>query len=298
MNIMIRVAVISFFFLMSASVCIMPHNTAFSADLAKATIEQARQDLRVSLFSYNNAAAQFEQLASSSSASPELIEMYQSYLSRLKEILDESRNIVSEMEKMYTAARPAKQFEQPGFSATQNIKNEINEETQRLPQEHIYDDLATLEEELNQSVSEFDEMLLIEDAELAARLEAIRANSAGKLQDLAEEAQMAEEEIRIQTASQQASTGVASGEESSQQAPEEGGFSGKEIKKNGNSDTGLAQPGIGGKIERQQQRQVEYDEDIVARQLREAAEKETDPELKEKLWQEYEAYKKNSTYEQ
>lgn len=31
-------------------------------------------------------------------------------------------------------------------------------------------------------------------------------------------------------------------------------------------------------------------EDIVARQLREAAEKETDPELREKLWKEYEAY--------
>ena len=35
------------------------------------------------------------------------------------------------------------------------------------------------------------------------------------------------------------------------------------------------------------------DDDIVARQLREAAENETDPELKEKLWKEYEAYKKN-----
>lgn len=31
-------------------------------------------------------------------------------------------------------------------------------------------------------------------------------------------------------------------------------------------------------------------EDIVARQLREAAERETDPELREKLWLEYEAY--------
>jgi Tfp pilus assembly protein PilX len=35
------------------------------------------------------------------------------------------------------------------------------------------------------------------------------------------------------------------------------------------------------------------DDDIVARQLREAAENETDPELKEKLWKEYEDYKKS-----
>jgi len=33
------------------------------------------------------------------------------------------------------------------------------------------------------------------------------------------------------------------------------------------------------------------DDDLVARQLREAAEKETDPELREKLWKEYQDYK-------
>ena len=33
------------------------------------------------------------------------------------------------------------------------------------------------------------------------------------------------------------------------------------------------------------------DDDIVARQLREAAEAETDPALKEKLWEEYRKYK-------
>ena len=36
------------------------------------------------------------------------------------------------------------------------------------------------------------------------------------------------------------------------------------------------------------------DDDIVARQLREAAERETDPELREKLWQEYDKYKGNT----
>ena len=36
------------------------------------------------------------------------------------------------------------------------------------------------------------------------------------------------------------------------------------------------------------------DDDIVARQLREAAMQETDPELREKLWQEYRNYKKGA----
>jgi hypothetical protein len=36
------------------------------------------------------------------------------------------------------------------------------------------------------------------------------------------------------------------------------------------------------------------DDDIIARRLRTAAEQETDPELKDRLWQEYVEYKKNS----
>jgi hypothetical protein len=44
------------------------------------------------------------------------------------------------------------------------------------------------------------------------------------------------------------------------------------------------------------QRSRSYDDDdIVARQIREAAEKETDPELKEKLWREYEEYKRGTS---
>ena len=37
------------------------------------------------------------------------------------------------------------------------------------------------------------------------------------------------------------------------------------------------------------------DDDVVARQLREAAEKETDPELKKKLWEEYRNYKQGTS---
>ncbi len=36
------------------------------------------------------------------------------------------------------------------------------------------------------------------------------------------------------------------------------------------------------------------DDDIVARQLREAAMKETDPELRERLWEEYRKYKQST----
>jgi hypothetical protein len=36
------------------------------------------------------------------------------------------------------------------------------------------------------------------------------------------------------------------------------------------------------------------DDDVIARRLRKAAEQETDPELKDKLWKEYVEYKKNT----
>lgn len=268
--------------------------TTCSADLSKAAIEQARQDLRVSLFSYNSAVAQLDQLTNSNSASPELLELYRSYLNRLEKILIENRKMVGEMEALYTASRPAMHFDQPGYSA---VENEPNQESHTLPQEHIYDELSALEGELNQSVSEFDEMLLIEDAELAAKLEAIRANSAGKLQDLAEEAHTAEEEIRAQTDSHTSPTDTVPDEDSAKKAPIEGEQSSDEVKKGGDFEKRKSQPGMGDKTERHPQGQIEYDDDIVARQLREAAEKETDPELKKKLWQEYEQYKTNSSHD-
>ena len=37
------------------------------------------------------------------------------------------------------------------------------------------------------------------------------------------------------------------------------------------------------------------DDDIVAKRLRKAAEEETDPELKERLWKEYNDYKKSAS---
>ena len=47
---------------------------------------------------------------------------------------------------------------------------------------------------------------------------------------------------------------------------------------------GTAPPGVGSG----------ENDDLVAKQLREAAEKETDPELREKLWKEYQDYKKSA----
>ena len=65
--------------------------------------------------------------------------------------------------------------------------------------------------------------------------------------------------------------------------------------RSGSETASIERSGKGGEgPSRTDQRRRDYeDDDIVARQLREAAENETDPELKEKLWKEYEEYKKS-----
>jgi hypothetical protein len=92
-----------------------------------------------------------------------------------------------------------------------------------------------------------------------------------------------------------------SGSESSREADtqKESSEGGRETETTGGSaDTetasrdGSRKGGKGGSADDRHRTDYE-DDDIVARQLREAAENETDPELKEKLWKEYEEYKKS-----
>jgi hypothetical protein len=80
---------------------------------------------------------------------------------------------------------------------------------------------------------------------------------------------------------------------------EAGGGTGSSGEKGGGEGGGYGQGGKGdnsGETGRdpsgKKERGYDDDDDIVARQLREAAENETDPVLKEKLWKEYEEYKK------
>lgn len=74
------------------------------------------------------------------------------------------------------------------------------------------------------------------------------------------------------------------------------GTQGAAIPDGGNSSGRAAPPTAGGPSDNQRgipqgRGDGGVDDDVVARQLREAAEKETDPTLKEKLWAEYRKYK-------
>ncbi|MCK4603794.1 MAG: hypothetical protein KAU41_03735 [Deltaproteobacteria bacterium] len=135
--------------------------------------------------------------------------------------------------------------------------------------------IAALEASLTDSLGDFDEMLLKEQYRIAARQPRQRESGGyGGGGDF----------------SGQGSEGTASTGEGIQDKRAGDGAAQENIPAEGAKGSG------GGDQSSASTRQagqdtLAADDDIVARQLREAAEKETDPELKKRLWEEYRKYK-------
>jgi hypothetical protein len=148
------------------------------------------------------------------------------------------------------------------------------------------------------TLGEFDEMLLKEEDKLATRVpsqrESASASSSGAFGNDGEGGEAGSEESGEQGDGE---GGEAGSEESGEQGDGDAvagamkGQPGAESGTQGDVETGNAEVdhsvygAPGGKLPPPE------DDDIVARQLREAAQKEPDPELKKKLWEEYWKYK-------
>jgi len=167
------------------------------------------------------------------------------------------------------------------------------EEPVRLPEvkaKTTDEELADLDHQLDASLGEFDEMLLKEQERIAAhqprQRESGASSSGGAGGDDGQ--QGGKGNIAAAGATEGGATG---GKEQGQSS----GITGQG--KNGRATTaGATASGRQGQAGSENVKgscgdKLHADDDIVARQLREAAEKETDPELKEKLWQEYRKYK-------
>ena len=160
---------------------------------------------------------------------------------------------------------------------------------------------ATLDGDFLVALGEFDEMLLKEEGKVAARVPSQResgtsgqAGTAGSggasgetgkdgSGEAGEQGEGAEGDAAGSSDSRADRSGTAPGTQSSDRgAQSSGGGRGGA----GDAVTDHSRYGApGGKLPPPE------DDDIVARQLREAAEKEPDPELKKKLWEEYWKYK-------
>jgi hypothetical protein len=266
-----------------------------ATDVLKYDLQQARENLRTNLEFRDRIAAEMQVLKQSERADPDTIAAYEAYLNQVQAMVAEDRRTVAQLEALNSKYAD---------SAVSNPSKSVTD-SQRLmdpivPEEQVGDELAVLDWELDTSLAAFDAMLLKE-------LELIRAKSAERMRDLAEEAAAAARRLKekgIDLESESASGSAATSDDTQRQDPSEPSESlpgetapsqstakGETQTVKGSSD----QPptGTAGTPRDQSDRYAGQDDDIVARQLREAAEKETDPALKEKLWQEYEAYKKN-----
>ena len=305
------------FYLIGAALglCFACSSFATTPQKVPTALATARENLRISQATEKRISNELEQLKKSGNASQEVIRDYEVYLNRVQAMVAENQKIVNEMEATYARHVPAKS---PSGSMSDGEKDKMLDPD--IPEQHTVDELAALDRELDQSLFEFDAMLLKE-------LDLIRAKSADKMQDLAHEAAEAAKRLKEKGVDLEGSSSETSGESEASAASEgsetetsEGSESDESVKKDqGDSKAGKDLPGQQGQADEQtgagDDRAVQNDtsgqggkgasrdqgrygsgedDDIVARQLREAAEKETDPELKEKLWKEYEEYKKNT----
>ena len=263
-------------------------------DTAEEKLEKAREDLRLSLTTRERIADKLEQLKRAGTTSPEILEEYETYLKNVELMVFENRRIVRKMEAAYARRTGSKQSaEAPALDASTDTG---------IPEEKTVDRLTALDRELEDSLAAFDELLLNE-------LELIRAKSADKMRDFAlEAADAADAAKRLKEKGEARGSSGTSGEPSGTSGESEQGGADRYDGAGQKKDSSTGTSGYGRKEKRPgkkggtaqtdtRKRDAEaQDDDIVARQLREAAEKETDPEIKEKLWKKYEEYK-NSTKE-
>jgi hypothetical protein len=259
-----------------------------SLEEVKSRLQLARENLRISEATEARIASELEKLESSGTASPQALIEYEAYLARAHEMVVENRKIVKEMEAAYAKLAPPRQ---PASSSTTDEEGNITDP--RIPNEEELEELASLEREFNESLAAFDEMLL-------EKWDEILAMSAKKMRDLSEE--MGEKEGHAgqeaegeETSSGEGTSGAQEGTEDTgegEMRSEEGTEAQETAAERGESESKGEDKGQ--TMTQKRPAHDGHDDDIVARQLREAAEKETDPELKAKLWKEYEDYKRES----
>lgn len=141
-------------------------------------------------------------------------------------------------------------------------------------------EVARLEQTLQDALGEFDGTLLSEQERLATRIPKQREGSVGSSSGYGAEG----------VPGSGGSGGISAGGYGSPDGERGDGRAGS----GGTRQPGSVASGDGKAAPAEGQATLDTDDDIVARQLREAAENETDPELREKLWQEYRKYKQGA----
>jgi len=273
--------------------CATPY--AATRQKIETALESARKELRIRMATEEQIASELAKLKKSGNASPDIVEDYERYLNRIQDMVAEHRNVVAKMEALLAGHNIRKSPD--GSAYGDDTEARVNP---AIPEEQVVDEVIALDRQLDSSLADFDEMLLKE-------LDLIQAKSSERMQDLAHEAAAAVKRLRdqgidIDTNVEEEPDGPGQDSTQAQKKGEmekDGAETGKETRSEEGKDDGKLTPrdgfqeGVEGSMNHPKNRYDAKDDDIVARQLREAAEEETDPELRKKLWKEYEHYKQN-----
>lgn len=237
-------------------------------------LQQLRADYVVLL----QARADYEQLYTQGKTGSNARDDFAAWVSQLSEQVTEGcRKVLSITSKPLPADLPC-----GDILAGQTAPAAINIATESTEAENT----ARMIDQLNGSLGEFDERLLREQDRVKAKKPRTEVDSAAS------------------GGGGSAGSGDAAGDgdgEQETQSETDGDKSASESDQAGSVEQGQpgssSQKGVQGKSFPATKSSAPADipdgsnDDIIARQLREAAEKETDPELKKKLWDEYRRYK-------
>lgn len=280
-----------------AILCLLAFGRAATA--ADGALEAAREELRLRVETERRMRRNFETLLAAGQMNATEVADFEDYLVRLGMLVDRQRRAVAKLGGEGLQAGTAEPLPE-NFDRGQTDGEKI----------------ALLDAELGNSLSGFDEKLLREQQEIAAKS---RPSSTGNDAENNDGGAEGEGERQGENSDADADAEGEDGK-SGDEAPEGKSGTGSTSEQSGETgDTGetgeQADRGKSGSESDEGSDQVASaggpgseagtggpppdigdgkDDDIVARQLREAAESEPDPELREKLWDEYRRYKSST----
>ena len=249
-------------------------------------LQSARENLEAARGALARAAAELTTLVDNGGLTEIEKEDFLTFIGRLKQVVEENCRNVLTIKAALQDDTPEQGCDDVGTPLPQvSFPDEATEDER----------VAALEQQLKSSMSEFDELLLREMEELERQRSTPSSDSAsagggngsGRQSGTAGangEATAAGSEP-TQGNGQQGSSG---GDQNDQQQTASSNTKAGQQQSVNNGGQSNEQTGA---VVKQDAPPADSDDDIVARQLREAAENETDPEMREKLWAEYRRYK-------
>ncbi|MCF6225717.1 MAG: hypothetical protein L3J22_05355 [Xanthomonadales bacterium] len=258
---------------------------AIAAQTATAQTESTlMEQLRSDYSALNAARSDFEQAEKSANTSPaEQADFAEWILQLSRQVAQSCRLLQYSPEHLVPADIPCDEYTS---SYQSPVVIDINWETTAAEK------TAAVVDRFNASLGDFDEKLLREQDRVKARkAQAASAGGGGGANGTGEGESAADG-----SEGAQAEDGTENGDgetgESGQQSGQQGDETGTSNNNSSNASSG--RPSGGKPSSAPPGTPDGRNDDVIARQLREAAEQETDPELKRKLWAEYRRYKQGS----